>query len=61
MDTETTGAENTLPEQETPKKSGRPPPIVMTSATNLIHLQSDLKEHVRRSTSSEIHEMELVS
>jgi hypothetical protein len=26
MDTETTGAENTLPEQETPKKSGRPPP-----------------------------------
>jgi hypothetical protein len=47
MDTETTGAENTLPEQEIPKKSGRPPPIVMTSTTNLIRLQSDLKEHVK--------------
>jgi hypothetical protein len=45
MDTETTGAENTLPEQETPKKSGRSPPIVMTSTTNLICLLSDLKEH----------------
>jgi hypothetical protein len=27
MDTETTGAENSLPEQEAHKKSGRPPPI----------------------------------
>jgi hypothetical protein len=26
MDTETTGAENSLPEQEAPKRSGRPPP-----------------------------------
>jgi hypothetical protein len=43
MDTETAGAENTLPEQEAPRKSGRPPPIVMTSTTNLIQLQSDLK------------------
>jgi hypothetical protein len=34
MDTETTGAENTLPEQEAPRKSGRPPPIVMTSICN---------------------------
>jgi hypothetical protein len=47
MDTETTGAENTLPEQESPKNLGRPPPIVMTSTTNLIHLQSDLKELVK--------------
>jgi hypothetical protein len=47
MDTETSGAENTLPEQEAPRKSGRPPPIVMTSTTNLIQLQCDLKEHVK--------------
>jgi hypothetical protein len=47
MDTETTGAENTLPEQEAPRKLGRPAPVVMTSTTNLIRLQSDLKEHVK--------------
>jgi hypothetical protein len=47
MGTETAGTENTLPEQEAPRKSGRPPPIVMTSTTNLIKLQSDLKEHVK--------------
>jgi hypothetical protein len=38
MDTETIGAENTLPEQEAPRKSGRPPPTAMTSTTNLIRL-----------------------
>jgi hypothetical protein len=43
----TTGADNTLPEQEAPRKSGRPPPTVMTSTTNLIRLQSDLKEHFK--------------
>jgi hypothetical protein len=47
MDTETTGAENTLPEQESPRKSCRPPPIVMTSTTNLIRLQNDLKERAK--------------
>jgi hypothetical protein len=47
MDMETTGTENTLPEQEAPRKSGRLPPIVLTSTTNLIRLQSDLKEHVK--------------
>jgi hypothetical protein len=41
MDTETTGTENTLTERETPRKPGRPPPIVMTSTTNFIRLQSD--------------------
>jgi hypothetical protein len=46
MDMVTTGAENTLPD-EAPRKSGRPPPIVMTSTTNLIRLHSDLKEHVK--------------
>jgi hypothetical protein len=47
MDTETAVTENTLPEQEAPRKSGRLPPIVMTSTINLIQLQSDLKEHVK--------------
>jgi hypothetical protein len=47
MDMETTDAENTLPKQEAPRKPGRPPPIVMTSTTNRIRLQSDLKEHVK--------------
>jgi hypothetical protein len=46
MDTETTGAENTLPEEEAPRKSGRPPPIVMPSSINVIKLLNDLKEHV---------------
>jgi hypothetical protein len=43
---ETTAAENNVPEQEAPRKSGRPPPIVMTSTTNLILRQSDLKENL---------------
>jgi hypothetical protein len=46
MDTETTGAENTLPEQEAPRKSGRPPPIGMTFITKLITKQ--LKTRRRR-------------
>jgi hypothetical protein len=47
VDTETTGAENTLPEEEVSRKPGRPPPIVMTSTTNLIRLQSDLEDHIK--------------
>jgi hypothetical protein len=45
-DTETTGAEKSLTEQEVPRKPRRPPPI-MTSTTDLIQLQSDLKDHVK--------------
>jgi hypothetical protein len=48
MDTEIAGAENTLLKKEAPRKSGRPPPIVMTSTINLIRLQSDLNEHIQR-------------
>jgi hypothetical protein len=59
IDTKTTGADNTLPKQEASRKSGRPPPIVMTSTKNLIRLQSDLKEHVKRDKSSEIHQINL--
>jgi hypothetical protein len=47
MDTETIGAENKLSKKQAPRKSGRPSPIMMTSTTNLIRLQSDLKEHVK--------------
>jgi hypothetical protein len=47
MDMKTTGKEKILPEQEAPRKSGRPPPTVMTYTTNLIGLQRDLKEHVK--------------
>jgi hypothetical protein len=47
MGKNTAGAENILPKQEAPRKSGRPPPIAMTSTTNLIQLQIDLKEHVK--------------
>jgi hypothetical protein len=47
MNTETTGAANTLLEQEAPRKPGRPPLIMMTSTTNLVRLKSDLKDHVK--------------
>jgi hypothetical protein len=47
MDTETTGADTTLLEQEAPRKSGRQPTIVKTSTTNLIRIQSDLKNHAK--------------
>jgi hypothetical protein len=61
LDMETTEAENTLPEQEAPRKWGRPPTIVMTSTTNLIRLHSDLKTMSKESTSSETQETEPVS
>jgi hypothetical protein len=47
VNTETAGAENTLQETEASRKSGRPPPLVMTSTTNLIQIQIHLKEHVK--------------
>jgi hypothetical protein len=40
MNVETAGAE-----QEAPRKPGRPPPVMTTSTTNLIGLQSDLRDH----------------
>jgi hypothetical protein len=46
-DMETAGAENAILEQEAPKRSGRPPLVVMNSTTNLIELQNDIKEHVK--------------
>jgi hypothetical protein len=61
MDTETTEAENTLPEQEASRKPGRPLPVVMTFITNLVRLQSDLKTMSKESKSSEIDNMEPIS
>jgi hypothetical protein len=47
MYTETNEAENALTEQEAPRISGRPPAIMMIYITNLVRLQSDLKDHVK--------------
>jgi hypothetical protein len=47
MDMETTGAENTLPGKEAPRKASRPSQIMTTSTTNFIGLQSDLKDYVK--------------
>jgi hypothetical protein len=47
METETTGTENKLPVQKIPRKPGRLSPTMITSTTNLIQLQSDLKDHVK--------------
>jgi hypothetical protein len=47
MDTQITGAGNTLPEQEASRDSDRPSSKVMISTTNLIRIQSDLKERVK--------------
>jgi hypothetical protein len=47
MCTETISAENTLLEQEAPRKQGRRSLTIMTSTTNFIRLQSDLKDFVK--------------
>jgi hypothetical protein len=47
MDMEITEAENTLLEQEALRKPGRLSPIAMTSTTNLIRLQRNLKDHIK--------------
>jgi hypothetical protein len=47
MNTETGGAQHTLPQQEAPRKSGRPPPTVITSATNFTRFQGELKDHAK--------------
>jgi hypothetical protein len=43
MDTDSTNTEATPREAAAPAKPGRPPPIVLTSAVNLILLQKQLK------------------
>jgi hypothetical protein len=61
METETTEAKNTLPIRRLPENQvGSQPAIVMTSTTNPIRLQSDLKTASKESMSSEIHKMKPV-
>jgi hypothetical protein len=43
MDTEKEDGEGQNSEAEKQQKTGRPPPIILTSATNLITLQAKLK------------------
>jgi hypothetical protein len=47
MDTDCPGAEATANEEIVPGKAGRPPPIILTSQTNLIQLQKQLKNVVK--------------
>jgi hypothetical protein len=47
MDTDSAGAEATVNEETVPGKAGRPPPIILTSKTNLIQLQKQLKNVVK--------------
>jgi hypothetical protein len=46
-------------QQAPPLVAGRPPPIVLTSAANLITLQKQLKGLVKGNLSSEAHATEL--
>jgi hypothetical protein len=46
MDTDTTTTESTATEEAVTNKTSRPPPIILTSATNLIKLQKQLKGFV---------------
>jgi hypothetical protein len=47
MDTDTSGTEAMSHEEAVPGKTGRPPPIVLTSTTKLIQLQKQLKGMVK--------------
>jgi hypothetical protein len=47
MDTDSSGSESTPQEETVPTKTCRPPPIILTSAANLIQLQKQLKNVVK--------------
>jgi hypothetical protein len=47
MDTDSSGTEATSNEDAVPGKTGRPPPIILTSTTNLIQLQKQLQSVVK--------------
>jgi hypothetical protein len=49
MDTEAPISESNAEDAAAPRKSARPPPIVLTSAVNLIQLQKQLKGVARQS------------
>jgi hypothetical protein len=48
MDTDTPAAESSTEEASAPRNSARPPPIILTSAANLIQLQKKLKGVARQ-------------
>jgi hypothetical protein len=47
MDTDSAGAEARVNEETVPGKAGRPRPIILTSKSNLIQLQKQLKDVVK--------------
>jgi hypothetical protein len=47
MDTDSSGSETTPQEDTVPAKTCRPPPIILTTPTNLIQLQKQLKNVVK--------------
>jgi hypothetical protein len=47
MDTDSSGSESTPQDETVPAKNCRPPPIILTSAANLIQLQKQLKNVVK--------------
>jgi hypothetical protein len=47
METDSSGSETTPQEETVPAKTCRPPPFILTSATNLIQLQKQLKNVVK--------------
>jgi hypothetical protein len=49
MDTDTSGTEAMSHEETAPGKTDRPPPLMLTSASNLIRLQKQLKGAVKES------------
>jgi hypothetical protein len=44
MDTDSPATQSNAAEEAVPEKACRPPPILLISATNLIQLQTQLKE-----------------
>jgi hypothetical protein len=43
METDASGTQANSNEEAVPGKTGRPPPIILTSTTNLVQLQKELK------------------
>jgi hypothetical protein len=52
MDTDAPGTESIAAEEAVSGKLGRLPPVVLTSATNLIQLQKQLKGMAKQTSSS---------
>jgi hypothetical protein len=46
MDTEAPATEGSTSEDTAARKPGRPPPVILTTPTNLIQLQTQLKDVV---------------